>query len=63
MRPNTERPITITQGTNKLVDVSSALENVEKILAGDWPTGTRPELWDGKTAGRVADSLKSALGL
>ena len=62
MRPNTERPVTITEGTNKLVDAGSALEHIEQVLAGDWPSGTRPDLWDGKTAGRVADSLKIALG-
>ncbi|MEN8241503.1 MAG: UDP-N-acetylglucosamine 2-epimerase (non-hydrolyzing) [Chloroflexota bacterium] len=61
MRPNTERPITITEGTNKLVDVETALESIARVLSGDWPTGTKPALWDGKTAGRVADSLKTAL--
>jgi UDP-N-acetylglucosamine 2-epimerase (non-hydrolysing) len=63
MRPNTERPVTITQGTNKLVDAGNALENIELVLSGDWPSGTRPDLWDGKTAGRVSESLKQALGV
>ncbi len=63
MRPNTERPVTITEGTNKLVEAGTVLENVNLILAGEWPTGKRPALWDGRTAGRVAASLRKALGV
>jgi hypothetical protein len=33
---------------------------LETILAGKWPKGSVPPLWDGKTAGRVARSLKTA---
>lgn len=61
VRENTERPITITQGTNKLVSADTMLENVDKVLSGDWPRGVRPELWDGHTAKRVAESLKKAV--
>ena len=60
VRENTERPITITEGTNKLVRAGTILENVEKILAGNWRQGVRPALWDGRTANRVVESLKKA---
>ncbi len=63
IRENTERPITITQGTNALVGPDNLMENVKKILNGDWPSGVRPELWDGKTAGRVVESIKTFLGI
>jgi len=60
LRENTERPITVTQGTNRLVRAETVQENLEAILAGKWPKGTVPPLWDGKTAARVARSLKAA---
>ena len=63
IRENTERPITISQGTNALVGPDTLMKNAQKILDGDWPSGIRPELWDGKTAGRVAESIKKSLGI
>jgi UDP-N-acetylglucosamine 2-epimerase (non-hydrolysing) len=57
LRPNTERPITITQGTNELVTLDSLPGFLATIMAGEWKTGSVPELWDGKTAARIADVL------
>ena len=61
LRPNTERPITIQQGTNALSDASRVVEQVREILARETHLEARPELWDGKTASRVAENLKKAL--
>jgi UDP-N-acetylglucosamine 2-epimerase (non-hydrolysing) len=61
VRENTERPITITQGTNVLVNADTIIENVDKVLAGEWRQGVRPALWDGHTAERVVESLKEAV--
>lgn len=61
MRENTERPITVTQGTNKLVDHGELLPCVRKILDGNWPKGSCPPLWDGKAAQRAARSLEKHL--
>jgi len=63
VRPNTERPATITQGTNKLVKPANLSAEVSKALAGDWPTGQRPDLWDGKTAARCLESLRSCIAI
>jgi UDP-N-acetylglucosamine 2-epimerase (non-hydrolysing) len=59
LRANTERPITITQGTNRLVGLDADLLAVSwaQILEGDWPTGRLPELWDGKASERVVKTL------
>ncbi|MEO8523693.1 MAG: UDP-N-acetylglucosamine 2-epimerase (non-hydrolyzing) [Caldimonas sp.] len=59
MRPNTERPITITQGTNTLVprDAGVVLGLVDDILANGGKRGRAPEYWDGRTAERIADHL------
>lgn len=61
VRPNTERPITLEQGTNRLVRPAALLDNVRQALDGEWPTGRRPELWDGNTAGRCAASLRQRI--
>ena len=63
LRENTERPITVTMGTNKLVDADSLRENLQTILGGKWHEGQRPPLWDGKTAQRAVAALKQRSGL
>ena len=63
MRENTERPITVSLGTNKLVGTDELPACVQQILAGDWPKGSRPPLWDGKTAQRAVKSLEKRLSV
>jgi UDP-N-acetylglucosamine 2-epimerase (non-hydrolysing) len=59
LRENTERPVTVTLGTNRLVGSDLALleGEVQKIIAGRWKTGAVPPLWDGKTSERIAALL------
>jgi len=61
LRPNTERPITITQGTNEMATIESIAGQVETVLAGNWKKGTVPELWDGQTAPRIVTVLEDFL--
>jgi UDP-N-acetylglucosamine 2-epimerase (non-hydrolysing) len=63
LRENTERPITIEQGTNTMVgrDVAAIRASVDQILAGAGKRGRMPELWDGKAAERIAADLASWL--
>ena len=62
LRPNTERPITISEGTNELATIESLGGQVGRILAGEWKRGRVPELWDGRTAERIAAVLERYLG-
>lgn len=59
MRPNTERPITIDQGTNQLCTLEKIEGLVESILSNDAGQSRVPEYWDGQTATRVVKSIKS----
>jgi len=63
MRENTERPITVEQGTNTLVGRNGALirESVAAILAGGGRRGCAPELWDGRASPRIAAHLATWL--
>jgi len=61
LRENTERPITVTMGTNRLLKPAELLGAVREALAGKWPRGARPERWDGHTAERAARSLQQFL--
>jgi UDP-N-acetylglucosamine 2-epimerase (non-hydrolysing) len=57
LRPNTERPITISQGTNDLADLDNIEEKSRRILSGGWKSGQVPDLWDGRTTGRILNVL------
>ena len=59
MRHNTERPITVTEGTSTLIGNSpdKLTEQLNKVIQGEYKQGKCPELWDGKAAERIADIL------
>lgn len=61
LRHNTERPVTITHGTNILTgpDRGRILEAFRRIRSGNWKPAGLPELWDGHAAERIVDVLKS----
>lgn len=61
LRETTERPITITQGTNRLVKLADLGRAVDDVMSGRWPRGNCPPLWDGRAADRVVESLAHRL--
>ena len=61
VRPNTERPVTITDGTNILVQLEDVEKEVDRVLDGKGKTGRKPKLWDGLSAGRIVDILPGIL--
>jgi UDP-N-acetylglucosamine 2-epimerase (non-hydrolysing) len=59
LRENTERPVTVTEGTNRLVRVEELAKEVTGILVGNGKRGKIPELWDGKAAERIVKVLEN----
>jgi UDP-N-acetylglucosamine 2-epimerase (non-hydrolysing) len=59
LRDNTERPVTVCEGTNRLVGVRAETVQaaVDETLAGGGSAGRVPALWDGRAAERVVDAL------
>ena len=58
LRDTTERPVTITEGTNRLATTDDLAAMIDTVIAGKWPKGKIPELWDGKAASRVAEDIR-----
>jgi UDP-N-acetylglucosamine 2-epimerase (non-hydrolysing) len=63
LRTSTERPETVTQGTNELLGTKpqSLVEALRKLFAGNWKRGSIPEKWDGKTGERIVKTLTELL--
>jgi UDP-N-acetylglucosamine 2-epimerase (non-hydrolysing) len=63
LRENTERPVTVDQGTNILAgtDPSRIVAEVRKVLCGEGKQGRRPHLWDGRAAERIVEVLAAKL--
>ena len=61
-RPNTERPVTMTVGTNRLVEsqARALVAEIAETLENRLLQQSRPELWDGIAAGRIVASLHQA---
>ena len=64
LRENTERPITVTEGTNQIVgqDPEKILAAAREILAGKTKAGCIPKLWDGHAAERIVEVLLHSAG-
>jgi UDP-N-acetylglucosamine 2-epimerase (non-hydrolysing) len=62
LRPNTERPVTIRLGTNRLCSLENLERQVEEVLSGTERVVCRIPLWDGRTADRVVALLKFQSG-
>jgi len=63
IRENTERPVTVDEGSNVLAGTDPAVIVAEarKVLRGEGKAGRRPHLWDGQAATRIVDVLAQYL--
>jgi UDP-N-acetylglucosamine 2-epimerase (non-hydrolysing) len=63
LRENTERPITVSRGTNRVigVDPHAIYTHWRRAADGEWPIGELPELWDGHAARRIVNILLATL--
>jgi UDP-N-acetylglucosamine 2-epimerase (non-hydrolysing) len=63
LRDNTERPETISEGTNELLgtDPKAIKPAMDRLFSGGWKKGTIPELWDGRTSERIVKILLEQL--
>lgn len=59
LRDSTERPETVTVGTNELIgtDPAALAPYMNMLFSGNWKRGNVPELWDGQTSSRIIDIL------
>ncbi|MFH2054305.1 MAG: UDP-N-acetylglucosamine 2-epimerase [bacterium] len=62
LRPNTERPITVKGGADKLANVASLPGQIARILGCQWKAGRVPELWSGATAPRIVELIEQFMG-
>jgi len=64
LRHNTERPITVTEGTNVVVgnDTTSIIAAADEIFQNGGKAGRVPDLWDGNTAARIGDIIEKNIG-
>lgn len=61
LRQNTERPITVTKGTNRLCSTANLEERLDQAMDFIKPNYRAPDLWDGRAAGRVVEALRRLL--
>lgn len=63
LRPNTERPVTVTLGSNELVpfEIATIVNKVNQIKNGAFKKGQIPPMWDGKTTTRILDIIDKIL--
>lgn len=61
LRPNTERPVTIEEGTNSLVpfELEAIFQKIREVEAGNQSQGRIPHMWDGKATIRIAEAVSS----
>lgn len=60
LRDNTERPETVTQGTNELIGTNpeAVKPALQKLMNGNWKKGTVPDRWDGKASARIVEAIQ-----